>query len=131
MNKQELPSLLSVPSEWIVYSHLPLMVTAGCVKAHKETCSRTPEQLQLIDRYKKTFPVKNHCSFCYNTIHNGEPMILWDKISALKGEKMPEMLRLDFHIEKPEKVREILQKFRKKAVPEGHFTRGHFNRGVE
>ncbi len=131
LNKQELSQLLSVPAEWVVYSHLPFMVTAGCLKTHKESCSAKPELLQLIDRYKKKFPVKNHCSFCYNTIHNGEPMILWDKIFDLKRPDRLHMLRLDFHIEEPLKTREILQNFLKKAAPSGCFTRGHFNRGVE
>lgn len=132
LNKNELSDLASIPSEWIVYSHLPLMVTAGCVKAHKEACTGRPEPLQLVDRYKKTFPVKNHCAFCYNTIHNGDAMILWDRIpEQRRGKNGPDRLRLDFHIEKSSEVREILQNFLKKATPEGCFTRGHFNRGIE
>lgn len=131
LNKPELSDLLPAPTEWIVYSHLPLMITAGCIRAHKESCTGRAGQLQLIDRYKKKFPVKNHCTFCYNTVHNGEPMILWDKVSSLKGTYLPDMLRLDFHIEEPPQVQEILRSFLKKSVPEGNFTRGHFNRGVE
>ena len=131
LNHHELPDLLSAPVEWIVYSHLPLMITAGCIQAHKDICTKQPGILQLMDRYKKKFPVKNHCAFCYNTIHNGEPMILWDKVSSLKGEKLPDVLRLDFHVEDSNQVRKILQNFREKIVPERDFTRGHFNRGVE
>ena len=130
LNRYELSDLLSAPVEWIVYGHLPLMITAGCIQAHKEACTGVQSILQLTDRYKKKFPVKNHCAFCYNTIHNGEPMILWDKVTALKGEK-PDMLRLDFHVEDSNQVRKILQNFREKTVPERDFTRGHFNRGVE
>lgn len=131
LNHHELSDLLSPPVEWIVYSHLPLMVTAGCIRAYKEVCIKQPEILQLTDRYKKKFPVKNHCAFCYNTIHNGEAMILWDKVLSLKGEKLPNMLRLDFHVEEPHQIRKILQNFMKKNVPKGKFTRGHFSRGVE
>ena len=131
LNQHELSDLLSPPVEWIVYSHLPLMITAGCIRAYKEVCIKQPEILQLTDRYKKKFPVKNHCAFCYNTIHNGEPMILWDKISSLKGEKLPDMLRLDFHVEESHQIRKILKSFIKKSIPKGKFTRGHFNRGVE
>lgn len=129
LNKTELRRLLFPKNELIVYSRLPLMITAGCLKAHKDKCEKKDSIVMLTDRYKQSFPVKNNCNFCYNVIYNSVPLVLWDKEADLL--KIPaEVLRLDFHLEDRREVGQILNAFFQKAKPSGKFTRGHFNRGV-
>lgn len=129
LNKTELHRLPFQKNELIVYSRLPLMITAGCLKAHKDKCEKAVGILTLTDRYKQSFPVKNNCTFCYNVIYNSVPLVLWDNEMELL--KIPaEVLRLDFHLETRKEVGQILNAFFQKAKPSGKFTRGHFNRGV-
>lgn len=129
LNQKELFGLAEDCTEWIVYSHLPLMISAQCIRNTLSACSRESEILTLKDRIRKDFPVRNYCDFCYNILYNGTPMILWDK-------KIPAgAYRLDFHLESVQEmnavIRDALYGIRTRKAPDGEFTRGHFNRGVE
>ncbi len=125
LNQKELKHLADQNTEWIVYSHLPLMVSAQCIRNTTTGCSGKSETLTIKDRMKKDFYVRNDCNCCYNLLFNGTPMVLWDKnLSA-------GLYRFDFHIESPDKMRQILNSaLSGKELPKD-FTRGHFNRGVE
>lgn len=129
LNQKELLPLADETCEWIVYSYLPLMISAQCVQNTTGKCTGQPGLLKLKDRLKKDFTVRNYCDCCYNMIYNGTPMILWDKEISTGS------YRLDFHLESPETVREILKdaisSMDTKKPPKGTFTRGHFTRGVE
>ncbi len=129
LNKKELEALSASQTELIVYSRLPLMITAGCIKAHKEACKKESGSIILTDRYKKQFPVQNNCIFCYNILYNSAPLVLWDKEKELYAIG-PQALRLDFHLESGREAGRIINAFLKKDAPQGDFTRGHFNRGV-
>ena len=114
-----------------------MMVTAQCIHQGVEKCDKKPGLVYLKDRMGKEFPVKNHCTFCYNTIYNAAPVSLAgleDQVERLS----PASLRLQFTTETPAEVEEILQNFcdgylrgKKREMPAGDFTRGHFKRGVE
>lgn len=125
-----------IHGEMIVYGHLPMMVSAQCVKKTTDGCTKKPELLYLKDRKGKEFPVRNQCRFCYNTIYNESPLSL----SGLSGEVnrfSPCSLRLNFTVEDRKTTGAVLAAFYdeymngKKSAPEGNFTRGHFKRGVE
>lgn len=137
LNRREL-SGLSRPGELIIYGRIPMMVTAQCLHSQLRAggCDRKPETLMLKDRMGKEFPVKNHCTFCYNTIYNTAPISLLgleDQIEALA----PSAVRLQFTVETPEATKLILDRYmdgllqRKTGKPLNDFTRGHFKRGVE
>lgn len=136
LNSREL-SRLPVKGELLVYGRLPMMVTAQCIHQGVEKCDKKPGLVYLKDRMGKEFPVKNHCTFCYNTIYNAAPVSLAgleDQVERLS----PASLRLQFTTETPAEVEEILQNFcdgylrgKKREMPAGDFTRGHFKRGVE
>ena len=143
LNSRELEPVMDacrgagLSSELIIYGHGPMMVSAQCIAKTVKGCTHRREMLMMKDRTGAMLPVKNHCSFCYNTIYNPSPL------SLLGNEKMvrrlgPEHLRLQFSVEGQEQTEKVLDAFIRSFVydesreaPFKDFTRGHFKRGVE
>ena len=127
-------------AELVVYGHLPMMVSAQCVKKTVSGCDKKPEILRMKDRTGKLLPVKNHCVFCYNTIYNPSPHSLLQEEKTVRGLGIRN-LRMKFTIEDGKEVNAILTAFYDRWNPDGEpsgdgegfrdFTRGHFRRGVE
>jgi putative protease len=93
--------------------------------------------MYMKDRTGKDLPVKNHCRFCYNTIYNPSPLSLLGQ-EKLVERLSPSVLRLQFTIERPEQIREIIRAYADhflygQDTPATYrdFTRGHMKRGVE
>lgn len=136
LNSRELLKTGCRDKELIVYGHLPVMVTAQCMKKTVDRCTKKPEVLFLKDRMGKEFAVKNQCSFCYNTVYNCSPLSLLgerERIASLA----PSDLRLSFTVEQEREVLTVIRAFtqgflenRESLLP-GEFTKGHFKRGVE
>ena len=60
-----------------VYGHLPMMITAGCVKKTENACTgREAGFWKLRDRKGQRLPVRCVCRFCYNVIYNSVPLSL-------------------------------------------------------
>ncbi len=123
--------------EMIVYGHLPMMVSAQCIKKTTKGCDRKESILKLKDRLNNIFLVENHCRYCYNTIYNNKPLLLLKEKKEIKGLGV-ESVRLNFTIEDKQKTKQILQMFideyiwNKKVENQiSDFTRGHYKRGVE
>ncbi len=136
LNAKELGKL-TIPGELLVYGRLPMMVTAQCLHQGMSGCDKKPGVLMLKDRLNKEFPVKNHCTFCYNTVYNTDPLSLAGLEEQVKR-LGPSALRLQFTVEDGEQTREIIENFsqrflygRTDSLLEGEFTRGHFKRGIE
>lgn len=125
-----------VKGEMIVYGHLPMMVSAQCIRKTTEGCTGKPEILYLKDRKGAEFPVRNQCRFCYNTIYNEKPLSLLG-MSDEVDRFAPYSVRLNFTIEDKRTTEKVLQSFYDEYVsgravaPLAEFTRGHFKRGVE
>lgn len=127
-------------AELVVYGHLPMMVSAQCVKKTVSGCDKKPEILRMKDRTGKLLPVKNHCVFCYNTIYNPSPLSLLQEEKTVRGLGIRN-LRMKFTIEDGKEANAILTAFYDRWNPDGEpsgdgegfrdFTRGHFRRGVE
>lgn len=137
LNSRELKAKGCAGQELIVYGALPMMVSAQCIRKTTEGCSHRREVLFLKDRTGKQMPVKNHCTFCYNTIYNASPSALLGQEELVKSLK-PGALRLQFTTESPKEVGRCLEAFadgflhgRRAEMPCGEFTRGHIKRGVE
>ena len=121
----------------MIYGHLPLMVTAGCLHKTMGCCQKKQERWNLVDRYKKEFPVVNECRWCYNVIYNCEPL------SLLKNRKeveqlSPKSIRISFTVENSARICEVLKLYvetffyhKEEKGLEGAFTKGHLKRGVE
>ncbi len=125
-----------LPFEKIVYSRIPMMVTANCVlrtlgrcRRSEESTAQRPRQTVLIDRFQKEFPVAESCAHCMNVIYNSVPLSLHRELSQWEGRVR---LRIDFTIETPEEVGHILDAFllgEELRLPE--YTTGHEKRGAE
>lgn len=137
LNFKELKEVGLEQSELVVYGYFPMMISAQCVKKTTEGCKKEKGKKFLIDRYQKSFCVKNNCDYCYNVIYNTAPVVLTDQKSEIY-ELKPKALRMHFTIENKETTSEILAlynnvfvKNRNAREPEFEFTRGHFKRGIK
>lgn len=136
LNARELSEMDCSDKELLVYGYLPLMVSAQCIENTTEGCTKKKRVYYLQDRYKKKFPVKNCCSYCYNTIYNSLPLHLIQ--SRKEIEKLnPKYLRLQFTLENKKETENILEDYinafirgKQYHLPE-KFTKGHFGRGIE
>lgn len=113
----------------IVYSHIPMMITANCLRKTADLCQESGEKQKRIflkDRYGATFPVVINCDHCYNVLYNSVPYSLHgakkerDRIGA-------SAFRYDFVTETGAQCRQILEG----NFPFQDYTAGHCRRGVE
>lgn len=117
-----------VPCEKIIYSRIPMMITANCLRKTVGQCQKGQQTAVLRDRYRKEFPVLANCTHCMNIIYNSVPFSLHQEFAKWKG---CADLRMDFTLESPGEVRQILDAFfRGGAFPEKEYTTGHERRGV-
>lgn len=137
LNSRELETLGCMGGELIVYGHLPMMVSAQCLKKTMDGCTKKTELLYLKDRMGKELPVKNHCRFCYNTFYNPSPLSLLGQAKLVKHLN-PECIRLQFTIENETQIRDIVSAYgdtfingKEPALCLKDFTNGHLKRGVE
>lgn len=116
--------------EKIVYSRIPMMITANCVLKTTSGCNPgNQEIISLTDRYQKKFPVVRKCRHCTNIIYNSVPLSLWSEKEKWLRETD---LRLDFTIETGRETEKILNAFLlNQDMPAGEYTTGHEKRGVE
>ncbi len=143
LNARELKERGCGEGELVVYGHLPMMISAGCVYKSLKHCrkSETREFMpkdfyQLKDRKNMKFSVKPVCRECYNVIYNSQPLSLLNLRSQIAA-LAPKALRLSFTLEDEQQTKEVLERFEKNYVQNlpvedfSDFTRGHFKRGVE
>ena len=143
LNSKELKMRGCEDAELIVYGHLPMMISAGCVYKSLKRCRKgdkgvlSPDNYYRIkDRKNMKFAVKPVCKECYNVIFNSQPLSLLNMRSQVEA-LMPASLRLSFTLENAFQTKKVLDAFEKnyeKNVPVddfADFTRGHFKRGVE
>lgn len=143
LNFRELMARGAEDEELIVYGHLPMMISAGCVYKSLKRCKKADKRVmtpdayyRLKDRKNMKFAVKPVCTDCYNVIYNSQPLSLLNMRSQVADLK-PASLRLSFTLEDEKQTRDVLKLFEKNykenvAVKElSDFTRGHFKRGVE
>ena len=137
LNSQELEQLGCQGMELVVYGYLPVMTSAQCIQKTTDRCTHRPGLLRMRDRTGKDLPVKNRCTFCYNTIYNPSPLSLLGQ-EHLIHRLAPDAIRLQFTWETKEQIRQIVQAYRAVflegktgQLPFTDITRGHFKRGVE
>lgn len=130
LNEYELKEFGVEDRELIVYGHIPMMVSAQCVRKNTMGCDKNPDVMYMKDRTGKNLPVENKCAYCYNLIYNANPVSLfgiWNKVEKLN----PDVVRINLTIENEEETRRVLKGFERHEDPADNFTRGHFTRGVE
>ena len=142
--------------EKIVYSRIPMMVTANCLRRTAGECGKGKENREIVsltDRYRKEFPVLINCRHCMNIIYNSVPFSLYmeerhsmEEKHSMKekhskegraGEREPVGWkrrvdpRMDFTLESPEEVKRLLDAFfRRMPFPLKDYTTAHEKRGA-
>lgn len=123
--------------EKVVFGRIPMMITANCVAQTTYGCRKgtATNQVELIDRYQKQFPVALNCTHCMNTIYNSVPLSLHNDLDKLQQRFI---CRLDLTIEDEQATYAILDCFvscmlgdGSVALPFAEYTTGHEKRGVE
>jgi putative protease len=122
---RDLPKVL--PAEAIVYGRLPLMITENCLIENSGGC-RCDRPNFLQDRTGAAFPLLP--SYGHRTeIQNSKRLWLADR---------PEwrqlglaFARLRFTTESPEECVRVVNGYQECRAPDGEFTRGLYERGVE
>ncbi|WP_408071190.1 DUF3656 domain-containing protein [Butyrivibrio sp. JL13D10] len=136
-----------------VYGRVPMMVTANCLKNTLDKCSGNRgklceyEKLGINDRTGRTLPVSYDCMHCCNIIWNSVPVSLFKKTKKLKSmaDKYSLLYRLDFTVEKPLEITNILRAYDavfysndKKVIRSAEdmlssfdYTAGHFERSAD
>lgn len=72
-------------------------------------------------------PVKNCCRFCFGTVYNSVPSVLYDMTKEVE-EINADSLRYEFTTETG---REVVAVLNGEKPENGAFTRGHFKKSVE
>lgn len=123
-------------SQMIVYSRIPMMVTANCTIKNTIGCKKNNDKYTLVDRKNESHIVQCNCDYCYNTIYNSKKFIAFDMLQDLASIGIGEF-RLDFTVEDFKETKDILNGFKESfchnkpyRITED-FTKGHLKRGVE
>ena len=143
LNARELALRGCEDDELIIYGHLPVMVSTGCVYRSLKRCRKgqkeipgTEDYMRLKDRKNMKFAVKPVCRDCYNVIYNSQPLSLLN-LQDFVADLRPASLRLNFTLEDKKETKKVLELYienMKHGLPVEElpdFTRGHFKRGVE
>lgn len=132
LNRHELGELSDYSGEMIVYSHIPLMCTANCVRKTMGECNGANQGCSIVDRRNKRMDIRTCCDHCYNVIYNSVPYSLHGRTEEL-DRLMLQRRRIELYRENGEETEAILNAFCNgtplDAAPE--YTNGHFNRGVQ
>ena len=133
-----------VPVAYNIYGHIPMMISAGCIKKTTDSCSGKihelySENVNILDRKNNKMVVTCNCRHCYNVIWNAFPTSLHGSLDKIMGKELFDDLRIDFTIENSQRCREILDYYTGRIsggspadiFENGSFTTGHFKRGVE
>ncbi|MBQ7470509.1 MAG: U32 family peptidase [Pseudobutyrivibrio sp.] len=123
-------------SQMIVYSKIPMMITANCTVKNTMGCKKNNDIITIVDRKNESFSVECNCDYCYNTIYNSKKYVAFD----LKDELMElgaDEYRLDFTIEDYKETMEVLEAYKSTFIENSpvhlhdNYTKGHLKRGVE
>lgn len=123
-------------SQMIIYSRIPMMITANCTVKNTKGCDKSNSVITLKDRKNERLIAMCNCTYCYNTIYNSKKYIAFDLRDELDLLKVKEH-RIDFTIEDAMEVEEILDAYDRVFNHNQPFrfsedyTKGHLKRGVE
>lgn len=117
--------------EQLVYSYLPLMVTANCLKKTTDRCGQKNTLETIYDRYQKAFTAKSNCLLCYSELYNCVPMSLHKYLNDMKHDV--DAFRIDLTIEDSKSAKKVLDLYldNEALIEMNDYTTGHYKRGVE
>lgn len=115
--------------QYIVYGHIPLMVSAQCIICNLFHCAGdSPEKRQQVlsfqDESGRRFFALNYCKYCYNVIYQEKAYSITDHLEKIKSRGFG-ALRYEFTLETEQEMREILS-----GQMPGECERGHWEHKV-
>ncbi|MFG6328970.1 MAG: U32 family peptidase [Lachnospiraceae bacterium] len=113
--------------EAVVYTHIPLMVSAQCTLNSLSGCQKeTGKERQVLikDTKGREFIIVNYCKYCYSTVYQKIPLMALSCIKDLTSAGI-RSFRYDFTIEDAEETSSVLS-----GVYRGQTHTGHYRRGV-
>lgn len=126
-----------IPVTYNAYGHVPMMISAGCIKKTTDRCSGKTgsvhsENIHMIDRMGNDMVVTTDCRNCYNVIWNTDPTVLLGKMKTIEDIGIFDHYRIDLTIESGNDTENVLESFiHGKAFEKKNYTTGHYKRGVE
>lgn len=123
----------SINCAYIVYGHIPMMISQNCVRKTMDRCSHIRGFYEITDRMNKSFKVLCCCDFCYNVIYNSVPLSLHKKLNEVENLST---IRIDFSVEDSDEVFQVLRfwneyiHFNYIEFPYKEYTTGHNKRPV-
>ncbi|RKM62742.1 U32 family peptidase [Butyrivibrio sp. XB500-5] len=135
---------VGIPISYNIYGHVPMMISAGCIKKTLDKCSGklntyNREVLAITDRMGNRMPVTTNCRNCYNIIWNTNPTALYNKMDALYEKHVFDHFRIDLTVEDKDMAKKVLKagickedkEFRDSFLQGIKSTNGHYKREVE
>ncbi len=112
--------------EAVLYTHIPLMVSAQCTLSQLAGCSTNKKNRQVIlkDMKGREFIAVNYCKYCYSTIYQKTPLMALSCIKDLTNAGTGGF-RYDFTIEDAEETSMVLA-----GRYNGQTHTGHYRKGV-
>lgn len=117
-----------LPTEAVMYGHLPLMTTENCVLKNLNKCPCGGKG-EIFDRKGKSFPVIKDGESCRSLILNSVPVFMADKSQDLKSAGLSTG-QLMFTIEDTAQTDKICSLYFNGGEFDGEYTRLHFYKGV-
>jgi putative protease len=133
-----------IPISYNIYGHIPMMISAGCIRKTTGSCSGKLHEIYsdtttITDRMNNVLKVTANCRSCYNIIWNPHPTSLHNSLDKIRESGAFDSYRVDFSTEDKKRTKEVLTFYMKALRKEKSFdifekekfTTGHFKRGAE
>ena len=123
-------------SQMIVYSRIPMMVTANCTVKNTVGCKKQNSVIEIVDRKNEKHTIVCNCDYCYNTIYNSKKYMAFSMKNELDVLGIKDY-RMDFTTESTNEIEHILGIYSDVFINGKIFndssdkTLGHLKRGVE
>ncbi|MBR4670004.1 MAG: U32 family peptidase [Butyrivibrio sp.] len=141
---KEIASKVGIPISYNIYGHVPMMISAGCIKKTLDKCSgklntHHHEKMSITDRMGNKMSVTTNCRNCYNIIWNANPTVLYNKMDVLYEKDLFDRFRIDLTVEDKDLAFDVLRaglcegdkEFRTALLQRLKSTNGHYKREVE
>lgn len=119
--------IASAGMEAVIYTHIPLMVSAQCTLSSLSGCQKETgkeKQVLIKDVKGKEFIIVNYCKYCYSTVYQKLPLFALSCIKDLTRAGI-RSFRYDFTIEDAEETSSVLT-----GRYSGQAYTGHYRTGI-
>lgn len=114
-----------LPTGFIGYGRLPLMLTRNCPLKNGRTCAECDKNGTLTDRKGISFPVR--CRLGFSELFNSRPLWLAERTDEFDTD----FITLYFTFETPDECESVIARYQGGKPACGEYTRGLYYRGVE